>query len=130
MACLMSLKWLTAKVLPTITMIHCNAFAHILRPYSTLKWEAPLSRFKQRLASGEDVFGQLLDNFLLNNNHRVTVITLPDTELAKKVEEKELKRIAEARGQMTTEEVRLCVAGHPLCPSARCPLGQDQIHTP
>ena len=33
-----------------------------------LRWEAPLARFKERLASGEDVFGDLLDRFLLNNS--------------------------------------------------------------
>jgi len=71
-----------------------------------LKWEGPLSRFKQRLASGEDVFGQLLDRFLLENKHRVTIVTLPDTELAKQVEAKEKERIITARSQMSADEVR------------------------
>ena len=50
-----------------------------------LRWEAPLARFKERLDSGEDVFGDLLDRFLLHNTHRVTVVTLPDSRLAAQV---------------------------------------------
>ena len=52
---------------------------------SVLRWEAPLAHFKERLVAGEDVFGDLLDKYLLNNNHRVTVVTLPDSSLAKQV---------------------------------------------
>lgn len=70
-----------------------------------LKWEGPLARFKERLTSGEDVFGQLLDRFLLENKHRVTVVTLPDSELAKQVEAKEAERVITARSQMSADEV-------------------------
>lgn len=73
-----------------------------------LKWEGPLARFKERLASGEDVFGQLLDRFLLENKHRVTVVTLPDSELAKQVEAKEAERVITARSQMSAVEVGPC----------------------
>lgn len=72
---------------------------------SMLKWEGPLTTFKERLSSGEDVFGQLLDKFLLNNNHRVTVVTLPDSELAKQVEAQENERVITARSQMSADEV-------------------------
>jgi hypothetical protein len=72
----------------------------------SLKWEEPLAHFKQRVASGEDVFGALMDRFLLNNNHRVTVITLPDSQLAAQTEAKEKQRIDSARSQMSAEDVR------------------------
>ena len=70
-----------------------------------LKWEGPLATFKERLSSGEDVFGQLLDKFLLDNQHRVTVVTLPDSELAKQVEAQENERVITARSQMSADEV-------------------------
>ena len=71
----------------------------------TLKWLEPLAQFKARLASGEDVFGELIDRMFLNNTHRVTVITLPDSELGKKTEAKEKSRLTEARAGMSTEQV-------------------------
>jgi presequence protease len=74
-----------------------------------MRWEKPLAHFKERLAAGEDVFGDLLDRFLLNNKHRVTVVTLPDSSLAKKVEEKEAARLKEARSAMSEAEVEAVV---------------------
>jgi presequence protease len=75
---------------------------------SALKWEGPLADFKARLASGEDVFGQLMDKYLLSNNHRVSVITLPDSSLGAQIEKKEKQRIESARSQMTADDVRPC----------------------
>ena len=73
---------------------------------SALKWEGPLNHFKERLASGVDVFGDLMDKYLLNNQHRVTVVTLPDSQLGAQIEAKEQQRIESARSQMTAEDVR------------------------
>lgn len=76
---------------------------------SALKWEGPLGDFKARLAAGEDVFGELMDKYLLNNKHRVTVITLPDSQLGAQIEAKEQKRIESARSQMSAEDVRCTI---------------------
>lgn len=46
-----------------------------------------------RLASGEDVFGPLIQRFLLDNNHKVTVELLPDSKLGAIVEADEKKRL-------------------------------------
>jgi hypothetical protein len=57
-----------------------------------------------------------MDKFLLNNKHRVTVVTLPDTNLGKQIEEDEKKRLLTARGQMSVEDVeQVWAASLPCC---------------
>lgn len=46
-----------------------------------------------------------MDTYLLKNNHRVTVVTLPDTALSKKIKDDEQQRLETARGQMSVEDV-------------------------
>ena len=48
-----------------------------------------------------------MDKYLLNNKHRVTVVTLPDSQLGAQIEAKEQKRIESARSQMSSEDVRV-----------------------
>lgn len=79
-------------------------------PYTPLRWQEPLAAFKARLEAGEDVFGDLLRKYILNNNHRVTVVTLPDAKLGEQIEAKEKQRLQEARSQMSAEEVERVVA--------------------
>jgi hypothetical protein len=35
-----------------------------------MQWEDALASFKAKLASGQDVFGPLIQQFLLDNQHR------------------------------------------------------------
>ena len=51
-------------------------------PMAPLAWEAPLDELKARVAAGEPVFEDALRRWFLNNNHRATVILLPDATLA------------------------------------------------
>lgn len=53
-----------------------------------------------RLASGEDIFGPLIQKYLLKNSHRIRVDTLPDEELAAKQEADEKQRLGDIRRQM------------------------------
>ena len=62
-----------------------------------------------RLASGEDVFGPLLRNFLLENKHRVSVEMLPDTGLAAQKEAVERERLAAVRAAMGPEDVEAVI---------------------
>ena len=45
-----------------------------------LKWEQPLEKLKQRLASGERVFEDMVEKLLLNNPHRLFLATPADVE--------------------------------------------------
>jgi len=68
-------------------------------PYVPIQWEDALNSFKEKLSKG-DVFSPLIEKYLVKNTHRVTVVMLPDSELAKKVEEQEQKRLEAERAQM------------------------------
>ncbi|KIY93076.1 hypothetical protein MNEG_14887 [Monoraphidium neglectum] len=72
-------------------------------PYVPIQWEDALNSFKSKLAQGEDVFGPLINKYLLGNPHRVTVVMLPDGELAKKTEEEETARLESARAALDKE---------------------------
>lgn len=74
-------------------------------PYEALQWTAALDQFKTKLESGKDVFGPLIQKYLLDNNHKVTVELLPDSSLAAEVEAKEKDRLAKAKAQMSPEEI-------------------------
>ena len=63
-------------------------------PLAALAWEAPLNDIKQRLAAGEPVFENAIREHFLNNEHRATVILLPDKTLAAARERRETERLA------------------------------------
>ena len=63
-------------------------------PLAPLAWEGPLADIKARLAAGEKVFENAIRDRFLNNEHRATVVLLPDARLAKAREEREAARLA------------------------------------
>jgi Predicted Zn-dependent peptidases, insulinase-like len=77
-------------------------------PLAPLAWEAPLNALKARIEAGEPVFEQAIKDWFLNNEHRATVVLLPDTKLGKTREDAEKARVdavqaaadAEARARM------------------------------
>jgi presequence protease len=77
-----------------------SAWIYDQDPLRPLRWQDDLEKFKGRLASGEDVFGPLLDKFLLNNGHRITVELLPDEKLGEKIETAEKERLEAARAAL------------------------------
>jgi presequence protease len=83
---------------------------HKIGACSALRWEAPLSRFKKRLAAGEDVFGDLLDKLFLNNGHRVTVVTLPKAELTAARDADEARHLQKQRDGMSPEDIESVLA--------------------
>lgn len=66
-------------------------------PFRPMKWQDDLSAFKDRLASGENVFSPLIRKYLLDNNHRVTVELNPDESIGKELEAKEKERLEKER---------------------------------
>ena len=87
-------------------------------PLAPLAWEAPLNALKARIEAGEPVFEQAIKDWFLNNEHRATVVLLPDTKLGKAREDAEKARVdavqaaadAEARARMVEETARLMEA--------------------
>ncbi|MEG6592818.1 insulinase family protein, partial [Desulfovibrio sp. 1188_IL3213] len=62
-------------------------------PLAPLAWEAPLAALKKRIKAGEPVFEQAIKDWFLNNNHRATVVLLPDTGLGKARDAAEKARV-------------------------------------
>lgn len=74
-------------------------------PLEALAFEAPLNSIKERLAGGERYFETLLQKYLVNNMHRVTVILEPDPEVNKRREQIEAERLAKIRAGMSLEQI-------------------------
>lgn len=77
--------------------------ADYLRP---LSFESTLAAVKLKLATNPRYFENLIQEWLLNNQHRSTVVLEPDPEMAKRVEERERRRLDAARASMTEDDLR------------------------
>ncbi len=79
-------------------------------PIDALAFEAPLAAAKEKLAADPTWPQQLIRQYLLENNHRVTVTLQPDPDLAARLEQEEKDRLAAIRAQMSDEELATAVA--------------------
>ncbi len=70
-------------------------------PFSPLGFEAPLNAIQERIQRGEPYFETLIQTYLLDTTHRVTVILEPDPELANRKEAAERQRLEQARVGMS-----------------------------
>ena len=87
-----------------------NAWLYGFDPITPLQFEKPLQEIKERLARGERYFEQLIGGYLLENQHRVTLLLLPDPELGKRRAAAESQRLAKARAAMRADEIQQVVA--------------------
>ena len=78
-------------------------------PLAPLAYEAPLTAIKQRIASGEPYFENLIKQYLLDNPHNSTVILEPDPALAERDEAEERARLEAVRGQMTEADLQAVI---------------------
>jgi Zn-dependent M16 (insulinase) family peptidase len=74
-------------------------------PFEPLRFEKPLADLRQRLASGEPVFEDLMKKYLINNGHRVTVKSLPDPDLEEKIRMREEEELKNARDKLTDADI-------------------------
>jgi Zn-dependent M16 (insulinase) family peptidase len=75
-------------------------------PFEPMKYAAVLDTFKAKLAAGEDVFGPLLDTYLLKNTHRVTLELQPDSTLAAAQEAEEKAKIEAFRATLDADGIK------------------------
>jgi len=68
-----------------------------LDPFQSLRFERPLASLKERLSRGERVFESLIQERLLDNNHRVVVESIPNKEYGKQRDEAEKAELAAHR---------------------------------
>ncbi len=74
-------------------------------PFEPLAFQYPFDQIRMRFNNCENYFEQLIKEFLVNNQHRVTVILSPDSELGSQRIEKEKKRIADSGSRMSQSEI-------------------------
>ncbi len=79
-------------------------------PFAALAWEAPLNKLKERLAKGEKVFEEAISTWFLNNNHRATVVLLPDARLGEMRLKTERDRLESIQKVCSAEERAAVVA--------------------
>jgi presequence protease len=87
-----------------------NSWLYGFDPIAPLAFEKPLQVIKSHLVSGEGYFEALINQHLLENPHRVTVLLQPDPELGKRRAEAEQERLAHARKGMSPEQIQDIVA--------------------
>lgn len=86
-----------------------STWLHDGDPFVPLAFEEPLTRLKQEVAKNDRFFERLIEQSLLQNEHRSTVTLEPDEKLGKQQEERERKRLDDARAAMSEEEVQSVV---------------------
>ena len=75
-------------------------------PLALIAFEAPLEAVKSHQADDVSFFEGMIDRFLLNNQHRTTVILKPDIDLPQKEEAAEQERLAGARASMSPADLQ------------------------
>jgi presequence protease len=87
-----------------------STWLHNGDPLEPLRFEAPLSALKTRLAAGERMFESLIDKHLLKNKHRVTLTMSPDKTVREQADAAERARLDAARAKMTPQELEEIIA--------------------
>lgn len=79
-------------------------------PLQSIRFEAPLAWLKQELVTNPTLLQDLIRTWLLDNQHRVTVILEPDIAHNQEVEEEEKNRLSAARAAMTPDQITAVIA--------------------
>ena len=79
-------------------------------PTDALRFEQPLAKLKARLESGEAVFEELLQRFIVDNKHLATVELAPDATLAEQQKAAEVAVLAKAKEGMSEADVQRIIA--------------------
>ncbi|OWM83735.1 hypothetical protein CDL15_Pgr004165 [Punica granatum] len=78
-----------------------------MSPFEPLKYEEPLMALKARIAKegSKAVFSPLIEKYIMNNPHLVTVEMQPDPEKASRDEAAEKEILEKVKGSMTEEDL-------------------------
>ncbi|MFK7802862.1 MAG: insulinase family protein [Anaerolineae bacterium] len=77
-------------------------------PIEALRYEGVLAAVKEKIATG-NYFEDLLKEYILDNNHRSTVVLEPDSGLKEKLEKEEAARLERARNNLTQADLEAIV---------------------
>ncbi|MFP4508625.1 MAG: insulinase family protein [Spirochaetaceae bacterium] len=76
-------------------------------PESTLAFEAPFAGLREALSAHPRYFESLIDEYLINNPHRSTLVVTPDPELAEKEDARARAELESVKGGMTEADLEL-----------------------
>jgi Zn-dependent M16 (insulinase) family peptidase len=79
-------------------------------PLAPLAFEAPLAAVRHHLADDPRYFEGLIDQYLLQNPHRVTLLLEPDPALRQRQEAEEAARLAEVKAALSAEQIQTLIA--------------------
>lgn len=79
-------------------------------PLQSLRYEGTLAWFKNELRNNPRLLQELIETWLIENQHRVTVVLEPDTARNQEMEAQEKARLASARNAMTPEQIAATIA--------------------
>ncbi len=79
-------------------------------PFEAISYEKPLGAVKAHLAKGERYFEDLIARYLVNNQHRTTVLLTPDATLGEKTEQEEAEILAAAKAKMSETDLQHIIA--------------------
>lgn len=82
-----------------------TTWLHDASPLAILPFEKRLANLKRQLENGGRPLEMLLRKHFLDNNHRSTVILLPDSELGAERENRERERLENVRASMSGEDM-------------------------
>ncbi len=74
-------------------------------PLATVAFAAPLTALKNRLATNRRYFEQLIERFLLHNQHRTTLVLQPDPDLSERERAREHAALAAVRSSLSAAEL-------------------------
>ncbi len=77
-----------------------------LDPLAPLKFEAPLTAVKETIAKDPMYLPNLIRTYLLENNHRGTVILEPDPTLQQRQETAEKEKLAAIKSRLTEQQLK------------------------
>lgn len=78
-------------------------------PLEPLQFERPLADLKEKIAAG-NYFEGLIEQYLLQNTHRTTVLLKPDPELRARLDAEERDRLDQVRDSLSDEQIEQIVA--------------------
>jgi hypothetical protein len=74
-------------------------------PFEAVRFEDDLAEMKADLKAGKPIFQEMTRKYLLENGHRVTVVMVPDINLAAELLEQERLELQKVKDSMTNSEL-------------------------
>ena len=87
-----------------------NTWLHDGDPFAPLAFEAPLATIKEKAASENHYFEDLIRSHFIDNPHRVTLTLQPDPGLVQKREAAEAQRLTAERAAMSPADLQAVLA--------------------